>query len=175
MSTIDLAVVAFASEVSGLGVKVPVLGDTAPRLIGPSSPPVGDTGLLLICDEGMNCCVGGTIGDRPENGVGEGFHDERWKLFFFRTLALYAARIAAVASFVMLKTLPDDAEGAVETTLGARECGCARGECGCVREARLDSSNRDGRVALVGEVGTGVGWRMGENAGEGNEDSQLSY
>ena len=31
------------------------------------------------------------------NSAALGFHDERWKLFFFRTLALYAARIAAVA------------------------------------------------------------------------------
>ncbi len=35
---------------------------------------------------------------RAENSVGLGFHELRWKLFFLRTLALYAARIAAVAS-----------------------------------------------------------------------------
>lgn len=31
------------------------------------------------------------------NSAGLGFHDERWKLFFLRTLASYAARIWAVA------------------------------------------------------------------------------
>lgn len=31
------------------------------------------------------------------NAAGLGFHELRWKLFFLRTLARYAARIAAVA------------------------------------------------------------------------------
>ena len=35
---------------------------------------------------------------RPTGPLPVGFHELRWKLFFLRTLALYAARIAAVAS-----------------------------------------------------------------------------
>ena len=109
----------------------------------------------------------GLTGHRPLNEVGEGFHDERWKLFFLRTLALYAARIAAVASFVMLNTLPA-VDGTVEATLGARECGC-------VSAAKVDNSRRGGSVAVVGEMGTGMGSRRGEKTGDGSDDSQLSY
>ena len=35
---------------------------------------------------------------RPTGPLPVGFHELRWKLFFLRTLALYAARMAAVAS-----------------------------------------------------------------------------
>ena len=51
--------------------------------------------------------------------AGGGFHDALWKLFFFRTLALYAARICAVASLASASTLP--AVDAADATLGARE------------------------------------------------------
>ncbi len=100
---------------------MPVLGEPTLRLSGLSASPAGDTGLRPSCDAGAEWSGDAATGERSANGVGEGFHDERWKLFFLRTLALYAARIAAVASFVMLNTLPDEAEGALDTTLGARE------------------------------------------------------
>lgn len=109
------------SGVRGLGVSVPVLGDPTLRLRGLSAFPVGEMGLRARCADGVERCdAGGVIGDMAANEEGEGFHDERWKLFFLRTLALYAARIAAVASFVMLNTLPA-VEGTFDTTLGARE------------------------------------------------------
>lgn len=47
--------------------------------------------------------------------AGLGFHEERWKLFFLRTLALYAARIAEVASCVLMLS-----ELTADDTLGAR-------------------------------------------------------
>lgn len=158
-----LAVAGFDSGVRGLGVSVPVLGEPTLRLNGLSVLPGGDTGLRPNCDGGAECSGDGVTGERLENDVGEGFHDERWKLFFLRTLALYAARIAAVASLVMLNTLPDEAEGAFERTLGAREW------------VRLASSRREGSVAVVGDIGTEEGPKTGENTGEGRDDSQLSY
>lgn len=158
---------------SGLGVSEPVLGEPALKLTGlspPLLPPptTGDPGVwewasgwwawLWLCASGDGTGV---------NDAGGGFHDARWKLFFLRTLALYAARIAAVASFVRLNTLETLAavEGTVDATLGARECG----------PDEVCSSSRGGNPADVGETGAGSGSRAGEKFGEGNDDSQLSY
>lgn len=78
--------------------------------------PVGDSGVrgLLECvlsgelsavrgpgpsaaAAGLKLCANEYV--RPAGPLPVGFHELRWKLFFLRTLALYAARIAAVASF----------------------------------------------------------------------------
>lgn len=44
-------------------------------------------------------------GKFSEVETGPGFHDVRWKLFFFRTLALYAARMAVADSLIVLTVL----------------------------------------------------------------------
>lgn len=75
---------------------------------------------------------------------------------------MYAARIAAVASFVMLNTLAE-VEGAFDATLGARDCG---------------SSRRGGNEPCIdGDAGgdAAAGCRTGEKVGDGSDDSQLSY
>ena len=161
-SGVRASVVALPSGVSGLGVSMPVLCDPALRLIGlsPEPEPAGDTGLRpLVASVG----TAGADCESAVTAVGLGFQDERWNDFFFRTLALYAARIAAVASFVMLNTLAD-VDGAVDATLGARDC-------------TVVSSSRGGRLPDDdGDAGGGAaaGSITGENEGEGSDDSQLS-
>ena len=89
----------------------------------------GESGLAALLGEDEKAesglCV---LGDAPGIGRdlpciisrcsdGDGFHDVLWKLFFLRTLALYAARIALVASCVLMNS--DDAPEVAEAMLGA--------------------------------------------------------
>lgn len=94
-----------------------------------------------------------------------------------RTLALYAARMAAVASLDIANTLPVDVadEGAAEATLGARG-GCWWGMEGLEsgEMERCASSRWGGMGGTAGESGAEVGPNTGEKVGEGSEDSQLS-
>lgn len=139
-------------------MSVPVLCELPLRLRGLSPDPAGETGLRPAAGPG----TGGGVCDRDDMAVGLGFHEERWNDFFFRTLALYAARIAAVASFVMLNTLAE-VEGAFDATLWGRDCG---------------SSRRGGNEPCIdGEAGgdAAAGSKTGEKVGEGSDDSQLSY
>lgn len=80
-----------------------------------------------------------------------GFHELRWKLFFLRTLALYAARIAAVASLACVLYELTDA------MLGGRLYD-RREEVGVPMSMRT-----------LGKEGD-----RGEVVGEGGLDSQLS-
>lgn len=70
--------------------------------------------------------------------------------------------MAAVASFVMLNTLAE-VEGALDATLGERDCG---------------SSRRGGNEPCIdGDAGgdAAEGSNTGEKTGDGSDDSQLSY
>lgn len=111
----------------------------------------GDCGLVVVENEGAGesglSRLGGT-NDRPAicaaNSAGLGFHELRWKLFFLRTLALYAARMTVVAWEGLVEQ--DDAE----LMLGARPCETT-GDVVISRRGRVGGTSS----SLRGDVGDG--------------------
>lgn len=126
---------------SGLAV---VAVEGGERGLVPVDKGTGDSGLGVSEDEN----------DLPVtsvNSVGLGFHELRWKLFFLRTLARYAARIAAVAS-----------EGLMQHELA---------------EVMLGARAREGDEVVISRRGSGGGEARsakGDDGGDGEVDEHVS-
>jgi hypothetical protein len=115
----------------------------------------GETGLVKLERDEPRDVTLSTRRERDANSeysVGLGFQEARWKLFFLRTLALYAARMAAVASWECKK-------GLVEAILGVRPAD---------RVGDVVISKRGGWFGATESVGNG------ETGGEGDDDEQVS-
>lgn len=89
-------------ELSGLMLVLPdEIDDRGLIMLGVAEPVPERLGLVTLWP--IVLVLGGAADTRAFPfmiswySVGDGFQDVRWKLFFFRTLALYAARIALVA------------------------------------------------------------------------------
>ena len=117
----------------------------------------GDNGLdVLYGDKGLGDSSGRLV--VSANSAGLGFHELRWKLFFFRTLALYAARMAAVASWVLMEKV------LAETTLGVRPFDEN------VVAVAVVTSRRDNEIGAEEAGGGG----RGDTGGDGEEEVQVS-
>lgn len=98
MTGLGLAFVDALRAESGLALLLPDdMDDSGLETFGLSVLGLGVPGDPLAEREALPC-------RSSKYSCGEGFHDVRWKLFFLRTLALYAARIAVVASCVLMKS-----------------------------------------------------------------------
>lgn len=134
--------------------------DSGVRGLAEEAAEGGDRGLAPE-DNGLNMFGEVGSGGLPvisANSAGVGFHELRWKLFFLRTLALYAWRMTLVAWDGLMKH--EDVADAAELMLGVRPFELAE-------DVVISRRGNEGGTTTVSS-------RRGEDGEDGEDEVQVS-